>query len=165
MDRGSFLPFSLLSPPLHQSVYNTSHHALINLARIRKGETVLIHSAAGGIGHAAISIAKHVGAVIYATAGSEEKRQLVREMGVEHVYNSRNLSWFDDLMRDTNGQGVDVVLNSLAGKHQRLGVQALRSSGRFLEIGKMVRACLPAGLVWCHESAGWLEECLGRLTH
>jgi hypothetical protein len=123
-------------------VYNTSHHALVNLARIRKGESVLIHSAAGGIGHAAISIAKHCGAVIYATAGSEEKRQLVRDMGVEHVYNSRNLSWFDDLMRDTNGQGVDVVLNSLAGKHQRLGVQALRSSGRFLEIGKMVRCVL-----------------------
>ena len=120
-----------------QSVYNTSHHALINLARIRKGESVLIHSAAGGIGHAAISIAKHVGAVIYATAGSDEKRQLVKDMGVDFVYNSRNVGWFDDLMKDTNGLGVDVVLNSLAGKHQRLGVQALRSSGRFLEIGKM----------------------------
>ena len=120
-----------------QSVYNTSHHAMINLARIRKGETVLIHSAAGGIGHAAISIAKHVGAIIYATAGSDEKRQLVKDMGVDFVYNSRNVGWFDDLMRDTKGQGVDVVLNSLAGKHQRLGVQALRSSGRFLEIGKM----------------------------
>jgi len=120
-----------------QSVFNTSHHALINLARIRKGETVLIHSAAGGIGHAAISIAKHVGAVIFATAGSEEKRQLVRDMGVTHVYNSRNTDWFDDLMRDTDGKGVDVILNSLAGKHQRLGIQALRSSGRFLEIGKM----------------------------
>ena len=120
-----------------QSVYNTSHHALINLARIRKGETVLIHSAAGGIGHAAISIAKHVGAVIYATAGSEEKRQLVRNMGVEHVYNSRSTEWFDDLMRDTDGKGVDIILNSLAGKHQQLGIQALRSSGRFLEIGKM----------------------------
>jgi len=120
-----------------QSVFNTSHHALINLARIRKGETVLIHSAAGGIGHAAISIAKHVGAVIFATAGSEEKRQLVRDMGMTHVYNSRNTDWFDDLMRDTDGKGVDVILNSLAGKHQRLGIQALRSSGRFLEIGKM----------------------------
>ena len=120
-----------------QSVYNTSHHALINLARIRKGESVLIHSAAGGIGHAAISIAKHVGAVIYATAGSDDKRQLVKDMGVDFVYNSRNVGWFDDLMKDTDGQGVDVVLNSLAGKHQRLGVQALRSSGRFLEIGKM----------------------------
>lgn len=120
-----------------QSVYNTSHHALINLARIRKGETVLIHSAAGGIGHAAISIAKHVGATIYATAGSEEKRQLVRDMGVTHVFNSRSTEWFDDLMRETDGKGVDVILNSLAGKHQRLGIQALRSSGRFLEIGKM----------------------------
>lgn len=120
-----------------QSVYNTSHHALVNLARVRPGEKVLIHSAAGGIGHAAISICKHLGAVIYATAGSEDKRQLVREMGVDKVYDSRSISWFDDLMKDTEGQGVDVILNSLAGKHQRLGVQALRSSGRFLEIGKM----------------------------
>jgi phthiocerol/phenolphthiocerol synthesis type-I polyketide synthase C len=119
------------------SVYNTCHHALVNLARVRKGEKVLIHAAAGGIGHAAISICQHLGAVIYATAGTPEKRQLVRDMGVEHVYNSRSISWFDDLMRDTDGQGVDAVLNSLAGKHQRLGVQALRSSGRFLEIGKM----------------------------
>ena len=76
-------------------MYNTSHHALVNLARLRKGEKVLIHSAAGGIGHAAISIAKHIGAEIYATAGSEEKRQLVRDMGVERVYNSRSTEWFE----------------------------------------------------------------------
>jgi NADPH:quinone reductase-like Zn-dependent oxidoreductase len=120
-----------------QSVYTTCHHALINLARITKGKRVLIHSAAGGVGHAAISICKCEGAVIYATAGSEEKRQLVRDMGVEHVYDSRTTSWFSDLMRDTNNEGVDVVLNSLAGLHQRLGMQALRSSGRFCELGKM----------------------------
>jgi hypothetical protein len=82
-------------PPSFQSVYNTSHHALVNLARMRKGERVLIHGGAGGIGHAAISIAKHLGAEIYATAGTDEKRQLVRDMGVEHVYNSRNTSWFE----------------------------------------------------------------------
>ena len=76
-------------------MYNTSHHALVNLARMRKGERVLIHGAAGGIGHAAISIAKHLGAEIYATAGTDEKRQLVRDMGVEHVYNSRDTSWFE----------------------------------------------------------------------
>lgn len=56
---------------------------------------MLIHSAAGGIGHAAISIAKHIGAEIYATAGSEEKRQLVRDMGVARVYNSRSTEWFE----------------------------------------------------------------------
>lgn len=80
--------------PFPQSVYNTSHHALVNLARLRKGERVLIHGGAGGIGHAAISICKHLGAEVYATAGTDEKRQLVREMGVKHVYNSRNTSWF-----------------------------------------------------------------------
>jgi phthiocerol/phenolphthiocerol synthesis type-I polyketide synthase C len=128
---------SLVDAASTGSVYNTCHHALVNLGRIMEGERVLIHAAAGGIGHAAISICQHLGAEIYATAGTPEKRQLVRDMGVEHVYNSRSTSWFDDLMRDTNGQGVDAVLNSLAGKHQRLGIQALRSSGRFLEIGKM----------------------------
>jgi phthiocerol/phenolphthiocerol synthesis type-I polyketide synthase C len=97
---------------------------------------VLIHAAAGGVGHAAISVCQHVGATIFATA-SVEKRAAVRAMGVEHVYDSRSTSWFQDLMRDTDSRGVDVVLNSLAGKHQRLGVEALAPGGRFLEIGKL----------------------------
>jgi NADPH:quinone reductase-like Zn-dependent oxidoreductase len=76
-----------------QSVYNTAHHALVTIARIKKGDTVLVHAAAGGVGHAAISVCQHVGAVVYATA-SASKRDAVRALGVEHVYDSRSTSWF-----------------------------------------------------------------------
>jgi len=96
---------------------------------------VLIHAAAGGVGHAAISICQHVGAIVYATT-SAEKQETVRALGVEKIYDSRSISWYYDISRDTNQEGVDVVLNSLAGKHQQLGVQILRPGGRFLEIGK-----------------------------
>ena len=119
-----------------QSVYNTAHHALINIAHIKKGDRVLVHAAAGGVGQAAISVCKHVGAVVYATA-SAGKRDAVRALGVEHIYDSRSTSWFADVMRDTENRGVDVVLNSLAGKHQQLGVQVLAPGGRFCEIGKL----------------------------
>ena len=119
-----------------QSVYNTAHHALINIARIKKGDRVLVHAAAGGVGHAAISVCRHVGAIVYATA-SAGKRAAVKALGVERIYDSRSTSWFADVMRDTDNRGVDVVLNSLAGKHQQLGVQALAPGGRFLEIGKL----------------------------
>ena len=118
------------------SVYNTAHYALVYLARIRKGDRVLIHAGAGGVGHAAISICHHVGAEIYATA-SKAKREIVHALGVKHVYDSRSTSWFKDIMAATNGKGVNVVLNSLAGVHQKLGMQALAPGGRFLEIGKV----------------------------
>jgi len=119
-----------------QSVYNTAHHALVTIARIKKGDRVLIHAAAGGVGHAAISVCQHIGAIVYATA-SAGKRATVQNLGVEYIYDSRSTSWFSNVMRDTNYRGVDAVLNSLAGKHQQLGIQALAPGGRFLEIGKL----------------------------
>ena len=76
-----------------QSVYNTAHHALVTVARIKKGDRVLVHAAAGGVGHAAISVCQHVGAIVYATA-SAGKRAAVRALGVEHIYDSRSTSWF-----------------------------------------------------------------------
>jgi len=109
---------------------------LVHLARIRKGEVVLIHCASGGVGHAAISICQHYGAIILATA-SRAKHSLLHGMGVEHVFDSRSTSWYKEVMRVTNGKGVDIILNSLAGDHQRLGIQALGPRGRFLEIGKV----------------------------
>jgi len=75
------------------SVYNTAHYALAHLARIRRGETVLIHAGAGGVGHAAISICLHVGATVYATA-SKDKRSIVHALGVDHVFDSRSISWW-----------------------------------------------------------------------
>ena len=97
---------------------------------------MLIHAAAGGVGHAAISICQAAGATVYATA-SEGKWEVLRALGVQHIYDSRSTLWFNALMKETRHEGVDVVLNSLAGKHQQLGLQALRSNGRFLEIGKL----------------------------
>ena len=119
------------------SVYVTAYYALIHLARLRKGQRVLIHSAMGGIGQAAIALANDVGAEIYATAGSESKRAQLLELGVRAAFDSHSEEWFDGLMKATGGQGVDVVLNSLAGRHVPLCLEALRAGGWHCEIGKV----------------------------
>ncbi|MFO1456201.1 MAG: type I polyketide synthase [Steroidobacteraceae bacterium] len=116
--------------------FSTAQHALVELARLRRGERVLIHAAAGGVGLAAIQIARHIGAEVYATAGSAEKRALVAALGVKHVMDSRSLAFRDELLAHTDGEGVDVVLNSLAGEFVPASLQVLRPYGRFLEIGK-----------------------------
>src|SRR5689334_7229050 len=111
-------------------------YGLHDLARIRSGDRVLIHSATGGVGQAAIAIARAVGAEIFATAGSEERRQLLRDMGIEHVYDSRSIEFAEEIRRDTDGYGVDIVLNSVIGAAQRAGFELLAFGGRFIEIGK-----------------------------
>jgi hypothetical protein len=95
-------------------VFLTAYYALHYLARMRAGERVLIHAAAGGVGLAALQIAQHVGAEVFATAGSPEKQELLRLLGVQHVMDSRSLAFADQAMEITGGQGVDIVLNSLA---------------------------------------------------
>ncbi|MDE2758093.1 MAG: SDR family NAD(P)-dependent oxidoreductase, partial [Acidobacteriota bacterium] len=119
------------------SVYVTAYYSLIHLARLRKGQRVLIQSAMGGVGQAAIALAKHVGAEIYATAGSESKREQLLSLGVRAAFDSHSLAWHDDLMAATGGEGVDVVLNSLAGRHVELCLQVLRPGGWHCEIGKV----------------------------
>ena len=119
------------------SVYVTSYYALIHLARLRKGQRVLIHSAMGGIGQAAIALAGDVGAEVYATAGSESKREQLRSLGVRAAFDSHSEDWYGELMAATGGQGVDVVLNSLAGRHVSLCLEALRPGGWHCEIGKV----------------------------
>ena len=118
------------------TTFLTAYYALDHLARLRRGESVLIHGAAGGVGLAAIQIAKLCGAVVFATAGSEEKRRVLRLLGVDYVLNSRSLDFADAVMTLTDGRGVDVVLNSLAGEAITKNLQILRPFGRFLEIGK-----------------------------
>ena len=120
------------------SVYTTAYYALIDLCHVKKGDRVLVHAAAGGVGHAAISICSDIGALIYATTSQSKREYCVDTLGVpkDRVFNSRDVSWFDDLMRVTEDEGVDIVLNSLAGEHQYLGIQCLRPGGRFCEIGK-----------------------------
>lgn len=115
----------------------TAYYALNHLGRIRQGERVLIHAASGGVGQAAVQIARHVGAEIFATAGSPQKRDFLRSQGIEHVMDSRTLDFAGEIMRITNGEGVDLVLNSLAGEFIPRGMSVLRAGGRFLEIGKV----------------------------
>jgi acyl transferase domain-containing protein/aryl carrier-like protein len=116
--------------------FGTAFYALHHLGRMRRGERVLIHAAAGGVGLAAVQLAQRAGAEIYATAGSDEKRELLRSMGVRHVMNSRTLDFADEVRQLTNGEGVDLVLNSLAGEAATKSLSLLRPFGRFLELGK-----------------------------
>lgn len=118
------------------SAHATAWYGLHDLARISAGDKVLIHSATGGVGQAAIAIARAAGAQIFATAGSEARRDLLRDMGIEHVYDSRSTDFADEIRRDTDGYGVDIVLNSLTGAAQRAGLELLSFGGRFVEIGK-----------------------------
>jgi acyl transferase domain-containing protein/thioesterase domain-containing protein/NADP-dependent 3-hydroxy acid dehydrogenase YdfG/acyl carrier protein len=114
----------------------TAYYGLVRLAQLQPGERVLIHAGAGGVGLAAIQIAQHIGAEIFATAGSEAKRDFLRSLGVEHVYSSRSAAFAEEILADTERQGVDVVLNSLPGEAITKSLSILRAYGRFLEIGK-----------------------------
>lgn len=116
--------------------FMTAAYALQRSARIRAGQRVLIHAAAGGVGQAAVQIALQAGAEVFATAGSPEKRDFLRAQGVQHVYNSRSLDFARAIMEQTGGQGVDIVLNSLAGDFIPASVSVLAEDGCFLEIGK-----------------------------
>lgn len=118
------------------TTFFTVYYALTHLADIQPGEKVLIHGAAGGVGIAAIQLARHIGVEIFATAGSEEKRDFVRLLGADHVFDSRSLTFADEILAATSGEGVDVVLNSLAGEAIRRNLAVLKPFGRFLELGK-----------------------------
>jgi polyketide synthase 5 len=118
------------------TAYVTAWYGLHEQARIGADDRVLIHSATGGVGQAAIAIARAAGAEIFATAGSEKRRQLLRDMGITHVYDSRSTEFAEQIRRDTGGYGVDIVLNSLTGTAQRAGLELLSIGGRFVEIGK-----------------------------
>jgi polyketide synthase 5 len=114
----------------------TAWYGLQDLARIKPGDKVLIHSATGGVGQAAIAIARLARAEIYATAGTRERREMLRRMGINNVYDSRSVDFAEQILEDTDGYGVDIVLNSLTGAAQRAGVDLLAFGGRFIEIGK-----------------------------
>ncbi|HZC92446.1 MAG TPA: acyltransferase domain-containing protein, partial [Mycobacterium sp.] len=116
--------------------YLTAYYALHEQARLRRGERVLIHSAAGGVGLAAIEVARWLNATVLATAGTHEKRDHLHGLGIEHVFDSRSLGFADEVLAATGGDGVDVVLNSLTGEALSHGLEALSHYGRFLEIGK-----------------------------
>ncbi len=113
----------------------TADYCLSDVARMEPGESVLIHAAAGGVGQAAIQVARRLGAEVYATA-SPDKHEFLRGQGVDHVFHSRNLSFASGVHSATGGRGVDVVLNSLAGEFIPRSLELLKPDGRFVEIGK-----------------------------
>jgi acyl transferase domain-containing protein/acyl carrier protein len=116
--------------------YQTAYYALHNLGRMRAGESVLIHCAAGGVGLAAVRLAQAAGLEIFATAGTPEKRDYLKSLGIRYVMNSRTLDFAEEVMQYTSGRGVDLVLNSLAGEAIPRSLSLLATGGRFLEIGK-----------------------------
>jgi acyl transferase domain-containing protein len=113
--------------------YMTAYYALVKRGQLARGEKVLIHTATGGVGMAAIHIAKWIGAEIHATAGSMEKRDYLRSIGIEHVYPSRTLEFAEGIRKAVGS--VDVVLNSLTGQAIEQGISLLAPHGRFLEMG------------------------------
>lgn len=118
------------------TAYITSFYALHHLAQIKSGDKILIHAAAGGVGQAAIQLAKRANAIIFATA-SEAKWDFLRAQGIEHIMNSRDLSFGDHISDLTHSEGVDIILNSLNKEYIPIGLKSLSHQGRFVEIGKI----------------------------
>ena len=114
----------------------TAELALRRLGELQNGQRVLIHAATGGVGLAAIQIARQIGAEIFATAGSPRKREYLASLGIEHVMDSRSLDFAAQIMTATGGEGIDLVLNSLTGEAIAAGLSVLREGGRFMELGK-----------------------------
>ncbi|KAJ5645285.1 hypothetical protein N7507_011296 [Penicillium longicatenatum] len=154
MTSGSFstkvVTSSLLCAPIPDSlsfedaatmpcVYTTVIHSLVTIGQLRKDQTVLIHSACGGVGLAAIMISQMIGARIYATVGNDEKAKYLEDrFGIprNRIFNSRNTSFLENVMQKTNGEGVDLVLNSLSGELLHASWKCVARFGKMVEIGK-----------------------------
>lgn len=125
----------------------TADYAMRHCAGLTAGDSILVHSASGGVGLAAIQLANLAGIKVYATAGTEEKRQYVRDLGALEVMDSRSLAFGQQTREATDGDGVDAVLNSLPGEAIVEGLKSLRIGGRFMEIGKRdIYSDAPLGL-------------------
>ena len=116
--------------------FSTAYYALVDIARLRAGESILIHSAAGALGLASIQIARWLGAEIYVTASTEEKRTYLKSLGITHVMDSRSLAFVDKIRSITDGKGIDVVINALSGELLWQSFNLLAPYGRFIEVGK-----------------------------
>ena len=120
-------------------VYCTAFHSIFQAANLKAGETVLIHAASGGLGQALIQLCQMVGADIFVTVGSADKRALISErFGIpeSHILSSRDGKFEGGIKRLTDGRGVDVIMNSLAGEGLRLSWSCIAPFGRFIELGK-----------------------------
>jgi mycoketide-CoA synthase len=118
-------------------VFLTAYYGLVDLAALKPGEAVLIHGAAGGVGMAAVQLGRNLGADVFGTA-NEGKWDVLRSLGLDddHIASSRTLAFRERFLEQTQGQGVDVVLDSLAHEFVDASLQLLPRGGRFLEMGK-----------------------------
>lgn len=118
-------------------VYITAFQCLVEIAAVKPGESVLIHTATGGVGHAAYQLARHLGAEVYATAGPD-KQPVLRSWGLpaDHIASSRSMAFAEQFRTASGGRGVDVVLNSLSGQAIDVSLSLLADGGRFAEMGK-----------------------------
>ena len=119
--------------------YTTAYYSLHTVANLRAGESILIHSAAGGLGQAAVMIAQHFGAVVFVTVGNSKKKSFMMEnfkIPEDHIFSSRLTKFSRGIQRLTNGKGVDVILNSLAADTVRESCACIGKFGRFIEVGK-----------------------------
>ena len=117
----------------------TAHYAICEVARMRNGESILIHSGAGGTGQAAIQISQLFDAEIFVTVGTEEKKNLLMErynIPEDHIFYSRDTSFEKHIQRATQNRGVDIILNSLTEEGLRASWDCIANFGRFIEIGK-----------------------------
>jgi NADPH:quinone reductase-like Zn-dependent oxidoreductase len=131
------------------TVFLTAFSALVRLGSIREGESALIHTATGGVGLAALEIARWKKARIFATAGSKEKREFLAGKGIETPMDSRTTAFGNEIMSMTGGKGVDLVLNTLSGDAMLKGLEILSPFGRFIQVDKKdiaLNTLLPMGL-------------------
>jgi NADPH:quinone reductase-like Zn-dependent oxidoreductase len=161
--------------------YLTAYALLVAMGGLRKGESVLIHNAGGGVGLAALDIAKHIGATTYGTA-SPSKHEFLRERGLDHPIDYRNQDWLPVLLQLTGGRGVELVIDPIGGSHWKKSYAALRHTGRLGMFGvsagsanglagklKMVKAALqmprfhPLGLL--NKNRGVFGLNLGHMWH
>ncbi len=115
--------------------YSTAYRALFQKAHVKPSETVLIHGASGGVGIAAVQFARGNGLNIIGTAGTNEGLQLIKEQGVQHALNHHEDNYLDEVLKITNGQGVDVILEMLANVNLNKDLTVIKKGGRLVIIG------------------------------
>jgi NADPH2:quinone reductase len=119
--------------------YATAHRALLHRARAKAGETVLIHGATGGVGTAAVQFARALGLTVIGTGGTEPGRKLVAGQGAHHVLDHRSANYLDELMKLTDGRGVDLIVEMLANVNLDKDLTVLAKNGRVVVVGNRGR--------------------------
>ncbi len=152
-------------------IWPTAWIALHDRARLRAGETVLVHAGAGGVGAAAVQLARAAGARVFATAGGADKLALCRDLGAEEAFDYRAGPWLEPFLARTGGRGADVIFDPVGGEVTDLGMKALARGGRLLIVGfasgaipaikanrLLLRNASALGVYWSHEQDAALVE-------